>query len=63
MGLLEDLRDGGLGVEMVFPREVEPAKVEGDSVWFTGPQPEVAWWVCHFRTVTLYFCPRVDGRR
>ena len=57
MGLIESLRDGSLGAEMLFPSGIKPKNVQGNaaqtSFQFGSPQGAVAWWVFHFSKVTL----------
>ena len=53
MGLFESLRDGVLGVEMVFPPTVEPSDWAEMSFQFAGPRTGVGWWVFFFPEISL----------
>jgi len=53
MGLFESLRDGVLGVEMVFPPTVEPSDWADMSFQFAGPLTGVGWWVFFFPEISL----------
>jgi len=53
MGLFEGLRDGALGVEMVFPSAFEAVKREETSFQLAGAQAGVGWWVLFFPGITL----------
>jgi len=53
MGLFESLRDGVLGVEMVFPPTVEPSDWAEMSFQFAGPRAGVGWWVFFFPEISL----------
>src|SRR5262252_5268797 len=53
MGLLERLRTGAIGVEVLFPETIEPTRQGDTSFQFVGPQPAVGWEVLLFPGVAL----------
>src|SRR5262245_43174322 len=53
MGLFERLRDGAMGVQMVFPPTIERTEVQDEHFQFVGPRREVGWWVFFFPGIAL----------